>query len=486
MAQYFGGHELKKGKFLTPFNQVDGLQLSDWSYSRMPEYLWLGLILGNFERTVALEHCGKILTKLHNLSTTIDLPKFSQILALNKDSQKSFFDYVISLIGDKPLAPLNLLFTTTSHPVFASLFSKNILNHDKLASRLKNAMEQFYGHQTDTATDIRFLIVYFLIVSGRLNFLEGMESTVDAIRRYPYTPHSDEDMRRMRPIVRSMEGAIQGTDHEDNTDSSFVEDFWKAINGMYECELTYIDFTSAKPDAEGFIKLAGSQLQFYSDILSATRVNDDKMLVLVGIAAYAFKRIRELVNHDLFHTISGRSIARCVIECYIMVKYLCKEEVGKPTIWSDYQDYGLGQYKLIYTRIDEDKADMSNSHVNVDLIKLLVSHRRDDKFIDMDTSYFGKKGIREKSQAVSEKGLWSHYYDYDSAFEHGLWGAIRESVMLDCASIAHRYHFIPDTEDRIKLKSVWSDCKMVMTKLLVFLGEIYGYPAGFPSYGGNE
>ena len=45
----------------------------------------------------------------------------------------------------------------------------------------------------------------------------------------------------------------------------------------------------------------------------------------------------------------------------------------------------------------------------------------------MDTKYFDKQNIRLKAESVDEKNLFGLYYDYDSSFEHGLWGAIRES-----------------------------------------------------------
>ena len=41
-------HVLKKGKFITPINNIpNAKELSDeksWTYGRMPEYLWIGLI----------------------------------------------------------------------------------------------------------------------------------------------------------------------------------------------------------------------------------------------------------------------------------------------------------------------------------------------------------------------------------------------------------------------------------------------------------
>lgn len=68
------------------------------------------------------------------------------------------------------------------------------------------------------------------------------------------------------------------------------------------------------------------------------------------------------------------------------------------------------------------------------------------------------------------------YYDYDSAFEHGLWGAIRESSMLKCNNPAHQYHCVPDIDDECNLKSILGDCVFVLNKIMLFLDEQYGMP----------
>lgn len=83
--------------------------------------------------------------------------------------------------------------------------------------------------------------------------------------------------------------------------------------------------------------------------------------------------------------------------------------------------------------------------------------------------------IRNKQidQQYNKYGL---YYDYDSSFEHGLWGAIRESSLLKCDNPAHKYHCVPDVEDEIRLKTVLPDCIMIMNKTVSFLNEIYGIP----------
>lgn len=106
----------------------------------------------------------------------------------------------------------------------------------------------------------------------------------------------------------------------------------------------------------------------------------------------------------------------------------------------------------------------------------MVSEFRDDKYVDMDTKYFDKHNIREKAIDVGEKDLFGLFYDYDSAFEHGLWGAVRESSLIKCDAAEHQFHCVPDITNEQKLKSVWKDAKTTMNKILRVLKEVYGLP----------
>ena len=72
--------------------------------------------------------------------------------------------------------------------------------------------------------------------------------------------------------------------------------------------------------------------------------------------------------------------------------------------------------------------------------------------------------------------IWGLYYDYDSQFEHGLWGAIRESSLNKCNNPMHQYHCVPDIDDMISLKSVLPDCISVMNKIIELINDIYGIP----------
>ena len=185
--------------------------------------------------------------------------------------------------------------------------------------------------------------------------------------------------------------------------------------------------------------------------------------------------MREIYEHQLFNSISGRSCVRVLIEDYIMMKYLVKNEASHDNIWRGYQLYGIGLYKLVLARHRESGVS-KESHFDERYIEILVNEFKDEEFINMDTKYFDKQNIRLKAEDVEEKSLYGLYYVYDSSFEHGLWGAIRESALLKCNNPAHKYHCVPDIEGDTILKSVLPDCVMVMNKTVSFLDEIYGIP----------
>ncbi|ENG7497226.1 hypothetical protein ABVE68_000590 [Listeria monocytogenes] len=88
-------HIFKKGKFITPFNSIMTTLLKEksWSYGRIPEYLWLGLIINGGERSEQMEKCLNLLKRLNEIDddNTLDLPKISSIFKMKKHNQVLFF-----------------------------------------------------------------------------------------------------------------------------------------------------------------------------------------------------------------------------------------------------------------------------------------------------------------------------------------------------------------------------------------------------------
>lgn len=473
-------HHFKKGKFITPFNQVlsELLQEDSWHYGRMPEYIWLGLIINADERTIQMGKCLKILMRLNEIDEdkTVNLPKFSLILKLDDYKQVIFFTFLKELNLIECLKPLSVVLSGKSDifDYFVNGSSDSISNR---VNSLNKILDDLTNHQSELSTDVRYLIIHNLSILGTLHISSASGFPANFFS-YPFIPHEDEEMTILRPSVRSMEIALGAIlKGEGAIDFEFVEDFWRKISLLTDCEGVYLLM-----DSEGSVDLKKYKqhvydiLTFYKELFTDTRPLDDKLFTLLGIVTYSYKRLSELIDHELENTITGRTIVRSLIENYMMTKYLLLEESKHENIWKEFQYYGIGQYKLIYERYAEYKPTIESTHVDFTYMDLLVSEYTNKEFLDMDTRYFGSGNIKNKFDAVGESNLWKYCYDYDSQFEHGLWGAIRESSILKCTSPGHLFHGIPDVDNQQKMRSVAMDCVMVMNNHLGILKEILGLP----------
>ncbi|QJC98379.1 hypothetical protein HC660_39320 [Bacillus mojavensis] len=483
-------HKFEKGKLITPFNQqFQGLLKEEsWYYRRMPEYVWLGLIVNSGERNAKLEKCLRIMNCLHELESDegkeIILPRMSLVFSLSNEKQKVFYNLLDELQVIESLGPLSLVFQNQSPEFLQSIKGYNS-SIQKRIKQLNIILKELSDQHSNLSTDIRFLIVYKYMLSGKLQVLDN-SIFPEIISRYPYISHDEPEMQLYRPNIRTLEMGIS-TSFPKNF--KFVSDFWKRVSLLTDCEVFYVNTETTKDesiDLKKYKQHVYDILNYYSKLLIETRPLDNRFLVLLGIATYSYKRLIELVDHNLEYTISGRSIMRSIIENYMMTKYLLLEEPNHDDIWREYQDYGIGQYKLIYGRYADDQPTIEGGHVPFEYINLLVSEFKNEEFIDIDTSYFGLGNIRSKFKKVNEEDLWKYYYDYDSIFEHGLWGAIRESSILKCSASGHQYHGIPDIDNFQKLSSVAHDCVMIMNKHLKLLEDQYNLPEIFQEENQNE
>lgn len=466
-------HTFKKGKFITPINSLPMMQefedKKSWTYGRMPEYLWIGLILKYYGREDGLRKSYGIISALHKLAPDLYTARLSLILKLDTDIQKQFYDYIVCIGAKEALAPLTIYLTASRTPVFAECFYCPEQSIDDRCEAIVQTMRNIMDHQSNEATDIRFVALYFNLLSGKVHLLKDQ---LDLLVAYPASKHTDEIMRMARPTVRSLEMMILTF---ENTDSEYLKGFWRCVSEMTECNIFTVEFPEEKRNISAYMEKLHEVFVYLSELFAATDPLDEKMNVLLGIATYSYKRLKEIYEHNLFNSISGRSCVRVLIEDYIMMKYLVKNEASHDNIWRDYQLYGMGLYKLVLARHRESGVS-EESHFDEKYIEALVNEFKGEEFIDMDTKYFDKQNIRLKAESVGEKNLFGLYYDYDSSFEHGLWGAIRESSLLKCNNPAHKYHCVPDIEDETRMKTVLPDCIMVMNKTLSFLNELYGIP----------
>lgn len=471
-------HNFKKGKFISPLNDIPNMKsLNDyetWFYGRLPEYLWIGLILNKLGRKEGLKSIYNIITKLREIAPEMQYPKLSSILMLDDMKQTDLFTTINAQVAKGILSPLTLIFTVSEHPVFASAFYDNVSVADRQNELIK-AMNPIMGHQTNEATDIRFICLWFNVISGGLKLPKAM---IEELAKYPRLNHDSEEMRIIRPMIRSCElslGAISNFTQEEVPNKDFIDKFWRCVSSMTDCDLRAIKFPIEENDISLYKEYLYEIVAYLNELYKNSNPLEEKMSVILGIVTYSYKRFMEVCDYKLYNSISGRGSVRVLIENYIMIKYLLNHESSHENIWRDYKLYGTGLYKLVLTKHRENGI-RDSSHFDVPYIEALVSEFWIEDSIDMDTKYFDKHNIRKKAEDVDEKELYGLYYDYDSSYEHGLWGAIRESSLLKCINPSHQYHCVPDIDNKNVLKSVLPDCILVMNKTIKLLDDLYGVP----------
>ncbi|RPJ49809.1 MAG: hypothetical protein EHJ95_08220, partial [Methanobacteriota archaeon] len=442
-------HKKRKGALVAPLNAGLGekLKFSSWTKERMPEYLWLGLILKYYGRKLGLEKAGNILFEISRSGISLPAPRLSMIFDLSDDDQKTIYKIILRHVEEDVLTPLTLVYRRKLQPLFNEYFFISHMTVEERIQTLSEAVKVYSPHQSHEATDLRFLSLCLLLFNGKIVVSTEAKATIEALKKYPYTEHDDENMRWYRPAIRSTE--IGMTLDEYNTEFSYK--FWREFGMITPCNPIRIDFPENTTDYKEFIADCRKALEyvFYSN--KEKSLMDDKFDVIMGSTNYGLKIFAEIGDKALGNSILGRHGIRTIIEVYIMLKYLLKREADQPKIWEEYKLYGISKYKLVLLKARESNNLDESSHFPHYVVEALVNEIRWEEFIDVDLNYFDKQGIRDKSIDVGEKDLYDFYYDYDSSFAHGLWGAVRESSMLHCNSADHQFHAVPDIYDNQNL-----------------------------------
>jgi len=312
-------------------NQLENLSPSPWIKQRMPEYLWLSLIIIKSGHKKGLELCCILIDKLHELNKEVFTPKWSSITTMDEAKQYIFYKVIFDLKLDRVLAPLSILFTYSNAPIFARVFSNCGFNIEEYLSQIKTAFVLTNDHQSETSTDTRFCVVFSALKSGKV---QDMTSAFQRLDSYPTLEHSDEKLMPMlRSSIRAFEIGIVNID-ETNSDE-YLTHFWNRVEKIMECNLFYVDMKEEPVEAQDFLNEVKSILSYHSDLMLAAKPTDSKYTVLLSLATYAYKRLVEVVEHNLFHAISGRGCVRVIVECCIMMKYLLDEEKNHSNIWDE-------------------------------------------------------------------------------------------------------------------------------------------------------
>jgi hypothetical protein len=461
-------HKYKKGLIQPPLNTLENQQPVYWTNDRLPEYLWLGLILMNFNRTKGLETAWKILKEISDINKTIIKPKLSIVLFLPEIEQDEIYKIICKNINPKYLAPLTAIYRNLDYPIFNKYFNFPEISVNERIESISRAVKMYYDHQSYEATDLRFVVMSMMVFQDKLHVHAG-SSLPEVFVNYPYTSHDDEKMKTYRPSIRATE--MMDIGNQPNKD--FINNFWKEIGLKTGCNLLAIGFkeNEEQMDYKKYILEFQKKLNHLVNEKKELSILDDKFDVIIGTATYALKIFNDVIEKNLDDSILGRHAFRTVLEAYINIKYLLKIESEHSNIWMDYKVYGIGKYKFSLLKERENSQKQEETHFLEPLIEILINEIMWEEYVDIDLRYFDNKKVKEKFEEVDEKYLYEVLYEYDNNFIHGFWGAIRESSMLYCDNPTHKYHSIPDINFQQKMPSINNDIYKIIDKFLNLIDE---------------
>ncbi|MDD4896997.1 MAG: DUF5677 domain-containing protein [Atribacterota bacterium] len=456
-------HIRHKDVLYSPFNKAMGstLKLNSWPHDRLPEYIWLGLLLENYGRKDGFNKAGNIFFKINKLLPEIDIPAFSNIMSQSPNKRKLIFKIIAEEVDPSVLSPLTIVYTSKFYPNFTKYFYNVNYSYYNRLSEILNIIEKYFSYSSNEATDLQYLILLF--VSKKNKFEVSGKNVYDALRNYSQLEHTDSRMSGYRSLIRSMAFV-----HIDGNNLSFCKKFWRSIGMVTNCEPLVYKYKDSDNNAMNKIRV-------YKEILKSTFylnkenvLSDPKFNVMMGLSVYALKILLEI--NDNSYGILSRMGLRTLIEINMIIKYILLRENEKPDIWDEYRAYGINQYKLVLLKIREESANNIDI-LDIQLIDLLVNEDKWEELIDVDLNFFDKDNIRNKFNSA-DKPQYNNY-DYLSSYSHGLWGAIRESSMLHCNNPAHIFHSIPDIEFNQKLPNAINDSMKYFEEIYISLKNCF-------------
>ena len=454
-------HEHKKqGKSLRPaFSQLEQhlegkLLFSNWTYERLPEMLWAIIIRSACSQEYALEHFKKILSFISNHPSKHKIKDISMtgILELDQELRE---DLISTILSDTHISN-----SLTALKLFPSLPAKSTW-HKYLPATEPDVELLMYSvgntlfHQTQEATDCRWLRIMVLVATNKLRVPRDV---LEELTHYP----NYGDQRSVRPLIRSLEMTFT---IENN---HWAEKFWDECWEKTPCLELYSEDSNPNTktsDINIFEILHERIINHWKKTHTTTKI-DAKHDCIYGLTLYSLSITKECMNDNVASGILGRLGLRSLFENYVTLHYLIKKNDSK--LWEKWRKYGAGQAKLNALRFDENLTPPK--YIDQETLEIIAGEDTWEEYLDIELGNWTNLDLRKLSIASDLKELYDTYYSWTSGFAHGHWGAVREAEFTTCGNPLHRLHRVPRST---ALKDVKSDLEFILNKILDDLDSVY-------------
>ena len=437
--------------------------------------LWAALLVTNLGRVRGLQRFREVADHIFRLP---DEEKYWQvshtaIAGLQPQQAKDLVSVICR--GERfaaALSPLLLFDQLPARELWEAQLSsvKVIQSWDELGQ----AILACYDHQSQEATDCRWLKMLTRLVGGQLFLPPG-----DMVRELVEYP-SYGDQTRVRPTIRASEISFA----TDDSPSAWSRIFWQECfdktycHGLEQLQLEEQGAEARNIELRTEREEALKRAKHLSDVwgllgaqcigTARTTAVDARHDAVFGTALYALAILHEISTQLLGRRVLGRVGMRVIAECYVTLAYLLVKD--EPELWLSYRVHGAGQAKLAFLKFaDSEKAPAS---IDLKVLEHLANEDAWQEFLPINLGHWDNANLRDMSVTAEVKDVYDKYYPWPSSYVHGQWGAVRDTVLDTCVNALHRFHRIPRFSPR-KLPDTISDAITLTNKVLELVSSAY-------------
>jgi hypothetical protein len=458
-------HERQKKLLIPPLMAIPGITLQSWTDDRLPEMLWSALLISQLGRDRAIEHLKKVAALIPKLPVEkrVVQPTLSGLASLEEGMLLEFLTAICPDAETRNALRPILLFDglPAKEQWVESIHEKPTIDDWE---NLKSAVLLVLDHQSQEATDCRWLRVLFQVLCGRLHL--PTPEDVREIFEYP----NFGLQQKVRPSIRSMEGML---DLRSKATSLWPQSFWKQCLKDTPCDPRHTLEAEQLPlttTTRCRIREVREALVRHEESCLDSTGLDAKHDAAFGLGGYALALLEELLSVSNGTAVLGRIGLRTIFECYVTLLHLKGRD--DPALWMAYRQYGSGQAKLAFLKLDEAAAGAIPVSIDPEILRRLANEDRWQEFVSIELGHWAAMDLRKLSEESGVKPDYDRYYPWTSAFTHGSWAAVRNSCFDLCINPVHRLHRRLRS-DTACLGDVAADACELVDKLLATVDSLY-------------
>jgi hypothetical protein len=444
-----------KGKLVSPFNALRGpIEFKSWKDDALPMYSWAALLVGLISRDEYLSIFRNIIGKVGDRKKAKGESIYPNHWSMRNLTNEQFDDVFESLLAREEFKKNIATLAELESLPDAAHWKRHVEDGQRAdAIPLAVGYAKCIDHQSQQATDIRWLILMCHIANDRMTFDHKFEERLKEFHEYP----NRGNMRSVRPSIRAMEIMTRGDPEfydnhtkeggkaKEDADKAMVianEAIWQELFERTDCnalDITPPTRIDQKAIEKELMKVYTEVYKYFFPTVSTTGI-DARHDTSFGIVLYAMALALEATLLSPNQLISGRLLLRSIVEAHINLHFLCIKD--DKTIWYQFRNFGASQTKLALLKY----LDLQEKPDYIDLEQLFLFANEDmwHEYQDIDLGTWAKKNLREIAQEAGLKNIYDKHYPILSTASHAHWPAIREIAFQQCINPLHRFHRIAD------------------------------------------